>query len=58
MTLSVSALWGCIAAEKTTLLRAARDSRACIAELRRLREQTSPASEPEHGFRAQMPRVG
>jgi len=55
MTLSVSALWGCIAVEKVTLRRAANDSRACLEELQHLREQTSPASEPVPHFRTQPP---
>jgi hypothetical protein len=57
MTLAVSSLWGCIAAEKATLRRAANDSRACLEELEHLREQTSPASDEIPRFRSQIPRA-
>jgi hypothetical protein len=46
MTISVIALWGCIAVEKATLHRAARDARAAVETLERLRQHPVPVSEP------------
>ncbi len=46
MTLSVLALWSCIALEQVALNRAARDARACVRALQHLQERAIPASEP------------
>jgi hypothetical protein len=46
MTLSVAALWTCIAMEQTTLRRAALDARACAAALAELRERSTPVASP------------
>jgi hypothetical protein len=46
MTLSVGALWSCIAMEQTALRRAALDARACATALEELRERSTPISPP------------
>jgi len=46
MTISVIALWSCIAFERAALHRAARDARAAVGK------QSVPASEPVPRFRS------
>jgi hypothetical protein len=52
MTISVLALWSCLALQTTTLRRAARDARAAVRIMERLREESVPASEPTPPFRS------
>ncbi len=56
MTISVVALWGCIALESATLQRAAIDARVSFRTLERLRQQSLPASEPLPPFHFQAPK--
>jgi hypothetical protein len=46
MTLSVAALWTCIAMERSTLRHAALDARACATALAELRERSTPVPSP------------
>ena len=64
MTLSVVALWTCIAMERTALERGALDARDCAAALAELRERSvpmpSPVSSPAGlpaSFRRQLPKA-
>jgi len=60
MTLSVAALWTCIAMERATLRHAALDARACANALAELRERSTPVSAPAFGtrpFRRQLPKA-
>ena len=56
MTISVLALWSCIAMEKAALHRGAMDARACARALEGLRERSVPASAPIR-FHRQMPKM-
>jgi hypothetical protein len=56
MTISVVALWSCIAMENAALQRGARDARACARALEELRERPVPASEPVRLHR-QLPKM-
>jgi hypothetical protein len=55
MTLSVTALWSCIALEQATLRRAEKDAQACLNTLQQLRERAVPAAEPIPVFRREIP---
>jgi hypothetical protein len=55
MTLAVSALWGCIVLERTSLRQAEIDARERVKMLNRLREQAVPASDPVQPFRSRAP---
>ena len=50
ITISVLALWSCIALQTAALRRAARDARVTIRTMERLRQQSVPASEPTRPF--------
>lgn len=50
MTISVLALWTCLALQTATLRRAARDARVAIRTTERLRRGSLPASEPTPRF--------
>jgi len=52
ITISVLALWSCLALQTGALRRAARDARVAIRTLERLREESVPASEPTPPFRS------
>lgn len=52
MTISVLALWSCIALRTATLRRAARDAHAAVRTMERLRQESVPASEPTPPFRS------
>jgi hypothetical protein len=52
MTISVLALWICIALEAAALRRAAVDARASFRTMERLRQESLPASEPTTPFRS------
>jgi hypothetical protein len=56
MTVSVTALWSCIAMEKAALHRGAMDARACASALERLRERPVPVSAPIR-FHRQRPKM-
>ena len=51
-TISVLALWGCLAVQTAILRRAARDARVAIRTMERLRQHSVPASEPTPPFRS------
>ncbi len=55
MTLSVAALWSCIALEQATLRHAEKDARACLKTLQNLRERAIPAAEPVPVFHREIP---
>jgi hypothetical protein len=55
MTISVAALWSCIALEQATLRRAEKDARACLKTLQNLRERAIPATEPVPLFHREIP---
>jgi hypothetical protein len=55
MTMSVAALWSCIALEQATLRRAEKDARACLKTLQNLRDRATPAAEPGPLFRREIP---
>jgi hypothetical protein len=60
MTLSVAALWTCIAMEHTMLRRAALDARDCATALSELRERATPVSSPVSApapFHRQLPKA-
>jgi hypothetical protein len=57
MTLSVAALWTCIAMEQTALRRAALDARACASALEELRGRSTPVSSPVSPFHRQLPKA-
>jgi hypothetical protein len=57
MTISVLALWTCIAMEKAALQSGARDARACARALEGLRERSVPVSAPIR-FHRQLPKMG
>jgi hypothetical protein len=57
MTLSVAALWSCIALEHAALRRAAIDAEACTRALQDLRERTVPVATPDP-FHRQPVRIG
>lgn len=52
MTISVLALWSCIAIEKATLHRATTDVVISLGTLERLRQHSVPVSEPAPPFHA------
>lgn len=56
MTISVVALWGCIAMENAALRQGASDARACARALQELRERSVPASAPVW-FHRQLPKM-
>jgi hypothetical protein len=56
MTISVLALWSCIAMENAALQSGARDARACASALQGLRELSEPASAPIR-FHRQLPKM-
>ena len=56
MTISVVALWSCIALEQAALHRGAADARACARALEELRERSVPASTPIR-FHRQLPKM-
>ncbi len=56
MTISVLALWSCIAMENAALRQGARDARACARALEELRERSVPASAPVW-FHRQLPKM-
>jgi hypothetical protein len=55
MTISVAALWSCIALEQAALRRAEKDARSCLKTLQNLRERAIPAAEPAPRFRRETP---
>lgn len=55
ITLSVAALWSCIALEHAMLRRAEKDARACLKTLQNLRERAFPAAEPVRVFHREIP---
>ena len=60
MTLSVAALWTCIAMERTTLRQAALDARDCATALAELRERSAPVTSPVSSpapFHRQLPKA-